>query len=736
MSKKSSHLAEQNILMAVHPNSPSEMALCAQVRQINQIILQAGSSEDPASWTFRVLEQIRSTVPFTTGELLIYQSSRPEASVLASLRDAWLDPLPAREFSLKGQSFDRYTPADEGEIDLQDQGRLPQAYLQSLKSQGIANLAHAPLVENQELIGSLVLGFMTEYALSPQQAWLLQMAADSLTIALRQSDNCKEVMERTNELETIVTISSSLRKARQRSEMFRILTTSVTSALDADVGLIFILEEGGLTVTASVGDDEIWVGRHFDLDHGLIKEVMGDGSPSYRIITPENRSADVPVLWRLVTHNVRSCAIIPLTTTDQTIGFLFLGRHRPEPFSDMQKRELSAVADLGGNAFYRERMLETLEQRVADRTRALTTLYNIASVGNTAPTIQAILDFALEETLTTFKCTQGMIHLMDDVQGALRLAAQHGLPAQSLPGDTDWFAENPFWRWIPDQSEPLWVLDLENDPRTAQYDLIRNCGAYLGAPIFSRGRVVGAISLMGEAVYSFTRDDFTLASTIADQVGILLESVQFRKAAEEKAVNQERQRLARDLHDSVTQSLYSLVFLSENWRRAIQSGRLKDAQFWPEQLEKIAHQALKEMRLLLYELRPVDLEQMRLAEAIQQRLLSVEERSKIHSTLVVNGQDRLSRDLTYELYLIAYEALNNILKHAECTRVTVKLNFEASGVSLEVSDNGRGFDVSAIENQGGMGLRGMNERILKIGGTLKITSTLGMGTTLAVRVGF
>jgi signal transduction histidine kinase len=735
MSKKSIHLAEENVLMGINPHVPSEIDLCEQVRQINQIILHAGSTEDLSGWTHRVLEQIHGAIPFTTAELLVYQGSRQEASVLASLRDPWLDPLPARQFSLAGQTIDRCEGLQDGEIDLQDHRRLPRTYLQSLNSQGIANLVNAPLIENQALVGTLVLGFMAEYALSPQQTWLLATAADTLAIALRQSDNCKEVMERANELETVVTISSSLRKARQRSEMFRILTTTVTSALDADVGSIFILEEGGLTVTASVGDDEIWVGRHFDLDYGLLKQVMGDGSPSYRIIAPEDRSTSSPVLWQQVTRSVRSSAIIPLTTTDQTIGFLFLGRHRPEPFSDLQKRELSAVADLGGNAFYRERVLETLEQRVADRTRALTTLYNIASIGNTAPSIQAILDFALQETLSTFKCSHGMIHLLDDEQKTLRLVSKHGWTGQALPADGDWFAENPFWRWIPDQSEPLWVLDLEHDPRTAQYDLIRNCSAYLGAPILSRGRVVGAISLMGEVVYNFTRDDFTLASTIADQVGILLESFQFRKAAEEKAVNQERQRLARDLHDSVTQSLYSLVFLSENWRRAIQNGRLKDAQLWPEQLEKIAHQALKEMRLLLYELRPVDLEQLRLAEAIQQRLVSVEERSKIHTTLVVNGQDRLSRDLTHELYLIAYEALSNILKHAECTRVHVKITFEASGVALEVSDNGCGFDVSAIDRLGGMGLRGINERTQKIGGTLKITSNPGVGTTLAVRVG-
>ncbi len=721
--------------MGINPRFPSEIDLCAQVRQINQIILHAGSNEDLASWTHRVLEQIRSAIPFTTAELLLYQCSRQEASVLTSLRDPWLDPLPCRQFSLAGQKLDRCEAAQDGEIDLQDLRRLPPTYLQSLKSQGIANVMNAPLVENQTPVGTLALGFMADYALSPQQTWLLATAADTLAIALRQSDNCKEVMERANELETVVTISSSLRKARQRSEMFRILTTTVTSALDADVGFIFILEEGGLTVTASVGDDEIWIGRHFDLDHGLLKQVLGDGSPSYRIIAPEDRSASSPVLWQQVTRSVRSSAIIPLTTTDQTIGFLFLGRHRPEPFSDLQKRELSAVAELGGNAFYRERVLETLEQRVADRTRALTTLYNIASVGNTAPSIQAILDFALAETLSTFKCSHGMIHLMDEEKKTLRLAAHQGWIGQALPVDRDWFAENPFWRWIPDQSEPLWVLDLENDPRTAQYDLIRKCSAYLGAPILSRGHVVGVISLMGEVVYNFTRDDFTLASTIADQVGILLESFQFHKAAEEKAVNLERQRLARDLHDSVTQSLYSLVFLSENWRRAIQNGRLKDAQLWPEQLEKIAHQALKEMRLLLYELRPVDLEQLRLAEAIQQRLVSVEERSKIHTTLVVNGQDRLSRDLTHELYLIAYEALSNILKHAECTRVNVKITFEASGVALEVSDNGRGFDASAIEALGGMGLRGINERIQKIGGTLKISSNPGVGTTLAVRVG-
>ncbi len=134
------------------------------------------------------------------------------------------------------------------------------------------------------------------------------------------------------------------------------------------------------------------------------------------------------------------------------------------------------------------------------------------------------------------------------------------------------------------------------------------------------------------------------------------------------------------------------------------------------------------------ESRPVDLEELRLAEAIRQRLVSVEERSNISTRLAVTGEDHLSRDLTHELYLVAYEALSNILKHAACTRVMVNLNFEAQGIALEISDNGRGFDVSTVHQVGGMGLRGIEERVRKIGGRLEITSNPESGTRLAVRV--
>jgi signal transduction histidine kinase len=709
------------------------------IHRVHQLILQADSLETLGAGVQAVLDQIHNLIPFSTAQVLVYDLAVAEASILVTfgreeqaLRAGVSWPIP--------EPYRYYVPSlVTAAVDPKADAWLPPAYIEALRTGGMRTWRGAHLVDSGSVIGSLVLAGDRHLRLSPDQKAMLQSVGEALTIALRQSNPGRQTEDRANEMETIVTISTSLRKARLRSEMYPIFTTALTQALHADVGVLLMLEDDGLSVKASIGVESI-VGRHFEVGLGAFWQVLRESAPVFATIHPGDPDFDGNPLWQALTEKVHALAIIPLTTTDQAVGLFFLGRFRPELFSVLEVRELNAVAELGGNAFNRAAIMETLEQRVKDRTRAIATLYDIAASANTSASVQDVLVHALDEALIAFQCSHGMIHLVDIVhmpdkdRSQLHLAVQRGWPAGNFLTTTDWFTENPFWRWIEDQREPLWIPDSVNDPRTSQSELLKPSQAYLGVPIQSHGRIVGILSLMGKAVMTFSRDDFSLATMIADQLGILLESYRSRKLAEENAVIEERQRLARDLHDSVTQSLYSLVFLSESWRRAINNGQLAEAHLWPDELEKIAHQALKEMRLLLYELRPVDLDKLKLAEALRQRLITVEERSSIHAEISVTGEDFLPSSLTHELYQIAHEALNNILKHAACTRVSVALVFLEDSVTLEISDNGRGFDLSSVDRVGGLGLRGMQERVKRMAGTLEIDSQPGSGTHIMVQV--
>jgi len=202
----------------------------------------------------------------------------------------------------------------------------------------------------------------------------------------------------------------------------------------------------------------------------------------------------------------------------------------------------------------------------------------------------------------------------------------------------------------------------------------------------------------------------------------------------EQAIAAERNRLARDLHDSVTQSLYSLTLLAEAGRRMIAARDMLQIEGNQARLGDIAQQALQEMRLLVYELRPSALESEGLVGALEQRLETVERRAGIQARFEVQGERALTPDLEQELYHIAQEALNNALKHAYASTVKLTLRCVGESVVLEVSDNGQGFDPKAQGDHGGLGLVGMRERARRIGGQLTIQSAPGEGTTITVEV--
>jgi PAS domain S-box-containing protein len=198
--------------------------------------------------------------------------------------------------------------------------------------------------------------------------------------------------------------------------------------------------------------------------------------------------------------------------------------------------------------------------------------------------------------------------------------------------------------------------------------------------------------------------------------------------AQAQAALEERQRLARELHDSVTQSLYSLTLLAEASRRTAAAGDLEKVVGNISRLGETAQQALKEMRLLVYELRPLALEQAGLAEALQHRLDAVEKRAGVDAQLRISLEAELSPHLENSLYRIAQEALNNSLKHAEATKVSISLTTQDGQVQLEIVDNGKGFDPEATQDHGGLGMVSMRERVESVHGEYSITSQAGEGT--------
>jgi signal transduction histidine kinase len=262
---------------------------------------------------------------------------------------------------------------------------------------------------------------------------------------------------------------------------------------------------------------------------------------------------------------------------------------------------------------------------------------------------------------------------------------------------------------------------------------LRSC---LVTQLVVQDEVLGILSYYRQDIHTFSLEEVSLLVAVAEQLGISLDNQRLRQEAEQAAVHSERQRLARELHDSVTQSLYGLTLFSRAGQDALQVGDNMKLATSLEQIEQNTNLALNEMRLMLYQMKTQSLE-MGLFNEVNTRLDQVERRLGIEATCQINDQVVLPAEVEMALFRITLEALNNSLKHARASHVHVLLEPQAAGLLLEVSDDGHGFDYSnQVEslNNPGMGLRNMQERAVELNGRLEILSYPGKGTRVRLFV--
>ena len=376
---------------------------------------------------------------------------------------------------------------------------------------------------------------------------------------------------------------------------------------------------------------------------------------------------------------------------------------------------------------------KNLEQKVAARTQELSTLNVIAATVSQSLDLDTILNLALDKTLQAMGIEAGGIYLLDEEASTLNLAAQRGFSPQAVPDIDQLQVGEGFSGRAIESGEPLVVPDVSADPRLTRM-VVRKEGLHSLAvsPLNSRGKVLGTIFAITHDTREFTDQGIQLLTSIGHQIGVAVENARLYEQAQQAAIVEERGRLARELHDSVTQSLYSLTLLAEAGQRLAKAGDIQRAREYLHRLGEIGQQSLKEMRLLVYELRPLALREEGLMGALNQRLDAVERRAGVEARLVTEGKLALPENVEEALYRIAQEALNNALKHAAPTSVEVTILADGERVELEIADDGRGFDAGAAESGGGMGLVSMRERAERIGATFQVTSAAGEGTRVKV----
>lgn len=256
-------------------------------------------------------------------------------------------------------------------------------------------------------------------------------------------------------------------------------------------------------------------------------------------------------------------------------------------------------------------------------------------------------------------------------------------------------------------------------------------GALLAVPLWMNDLVDGGLVLLYDRPFDFSNDDLQTAQNFADHAALAIANARLRVQAEEQAVSAERSRLARDLHDAVTQTLFATSLIAEVlprlWERSPEIGKQKVAE-----IRELTRGALAEMRTMLMELRPAALEDVALADLLQQLSEAFTGRARVPVQLQADKSIQLPPNVKIGFYRIAQEALNNISKHSRARQVTIHLFEGPQGVQMEIRDDGIGFE-RGKHSPDHFGLAIMEERAQSIGACYRIESQPGSGTCIHVQ---
>jgi nitrate/nitrite-specific signal transduction histidine kinase len=390
-----------------------------------------------------------------------------------------------------------------------------------------------------------------------------------------------------------------------------------------------------------------------------------------------------------------------------------------------------------------QELISSLDQRVRERTQMLhrraLQLETSIRVGHEITSILAMEDLlsrVVNLIADAFDYYHVGIYLLDQDNDQLVFRAGAGTVSRPGLAETGPLAVGPgtLNGEAAASNQAIMVDDVAQDHRFHAHDNLPETRSELVVPLRVGEQVIGTLDVQSSNADDFGEDDARIIQGLGDQVAVAIENARLYSRSRALAVVDERNRLARELHDAITQSLYGLVAFAGGGRELVQAGNLAPVEGQFNRIEQVAQQALKEMRLMLYELRPLALEHQGLSGALRERLDVVERRAGVSTRLLVDETIELSPDEERDLYRIAQEALNNALKHSAASAVNVTLRREGDWIELEVADDGVGFDVDRVWKSPGLGLTGMQERAEELGGSLILESAPGEGTRARVRV--
>ncbi|MFL5806964.1 MAG: GAF domain-containing protein [Roseiflexaceae bacterium] len=417
---------------------------------------------------------------------------------------------------------------------------------------------------------------------------------------------------------------------------------------------------------------------------------------------------------------IRAELTVPIVSGDQVLGVLNI--ESGDRFSEDDAAGLQIVADQLAAAIVNARLFAAERQRTA----RIATINRIGRLITSSLSLDDIFQTAVEAIV-------GQLHfayvaagiVAPDAPDMLILLAQAGI----APGVPTGYRQSIYQGIVGAAArtrQRVLINDVAADSRYIPA-LGATIRAELAAPIVVSDRLLGVLNIESERPIS--EEDAAGVEIIADQLAVAIENTRLAERGQQLAVLEERRRLARELHDSVTQSLFSMSLLAQVLPDLWEVDR-DEARAGLSQIRDLTRAALAEMRALLFELRPTALGERGLAHALREHVAAFERRAGIPVALDVVGDPALPELVEQALFRIAQEALANVARHAQARRVRLSLRGPAP-LRLLIADDGQGFQPEHV-GEGRFGLLSMRERAVQVGARLRVRSAAGQGTEVAV----
>ncbi len=589
-----------------------------------------------------------------------------------------------------------------------------------------------PLIVKEQVIGVLTLHHHEPGHYSPQQAELALAFADQAAAAIENARLFEAVQRRAEQFRVISAVGQRIAAILAVDELLVQTARLIRETFGyhhTHIGLIEGEEVVFKTAAAGPPDDPQYQNceavRLRVGEDGIVGWVAQRGEP---LLVPDVRRDTRFVAAK----GDQTCAelAVPIKVKGQVIGVIEAESERVNGFDESDVAVLQSLADQAAVGIENARLFEA-EQRRAEQFRI------IGEVGRRITSILAV-DELLSQTVRLIRETFGYYHvhigLIEDETVVFKASAgvwQQEAECLCCASQHLRVGREGVSGWVAGTGEHLLVPDIQKEPRYIPLQPGQS-GSSLTLPLTVKGQVIGVLDVENERLNGFDQSDVAVLQSLAHQVAVAIENARLYEQAQQLAALEERQKLARELHDSVSQALYGIALGARTART--QLNRDPDRVVEPlDYVLSLSEAALAEMRALIFELRPESLAVEGLVAALDKHAASLHARHRLDVRTTFGDEPQVTLEVKEALYRIALEAMHNTIKHARASRVDLRLQETESGLLLEVRDDGAGFD-PARSFPGHLGLQSMRERVDRLGGVLTVESAPGQGARVSVRI--